>query len=294
MLETHRSSRADVTIGGVPVTREQAAAFGIMRLDDSGRVLGFLEKPKTEDELKIVRTDPAWLDARGIESKGRDCLASMGIYLFNRDTLVELLKGSDYQDFGKEVFPLSIRTRRVQVHLFDGYWEDIGTIKAFYEANLALAGPAPPFEFAGEAAPLYTHPRFLPPTRVEDAVIRQSLVADGCFVESGATIENSVVGVRCRIGRNVTIRNSIIMGVDFYQPQTERTSDLKAGRPPLGVGEGSHVEGAIVDKNCRIGRGVRVAMRPGIEADSEHGELVVRDGVIVVPKEAMLEDGWSL
>ena len=139
MLKTHVDSGADVTISAVPITPEQAKAFGIMRLDDTGRVRGFLEKPQTKEELDIVRTDPAWIESKGVKAHGRDCLASMGIYLFNRNTLLELLRGSEYADFGKEVFPLSIRTRKVQTHLFDGYWEDIGTIRAFYDANLALA-----------------------------------------------------------------------------------------------------------------------------------------------------------
>ena len=161
MLETHKSSKADVTIAALPVDEEQAAGFGIMQLNDEARVTGFLEKPKTKKELDMVRTEPAWLDARGIESRGRTCLASMGIYLFNRDVLIDLLEKTDYQDFGKEVFPACMRARRVQTHLFDGYWEDIGTIKAFYDANLALASPNPPFSMDDYSAPIYTRPRFL-------------------------------------------------------------------------------------------------------------------------------------
>ncbi len=294
MLQTHTRAGADVTISAVPVAREVASSFGIMRLDDSGRVVGFLEKPRTADELAMVSTDPAWLDAHGIDSRGRDCLASMGIYLFNRDTLVELLSKSDYQDFGKEVFPMSIRARHVQVHLFDGYWEDIGTIKSFYEANLALAGPTPPFEFAAEESPIYTHARSLPPTRVGGATIRNSLVADGCVIGSGTVIENSVVGLRCRIGENVTIRNSIVMGGDYYESQVEAVVDLAENRPPVGVGAGTHIEGAIIDKNCRIGSGARVQIQPGGKADADLEEVVIRDGIIVVPRGATLRDGWSL
>jgi glucose-1-phosphate adenylyltransferase len=160
MVRTHQESGAQVTIGALPVDRKQAASFGIMRIDDSGRVVGFLEKPKTDDEVKLVRTDPAWLDAHGIKSRGRECLASMGIYLFNRDTLVEALMKTNYQDFGKEVFPAAIRTRHVQMHAFDGYWEDIGTIKAFYDANLELASPNPPFQLISPNAPIYSRLRF--------------------------------------------------------------------------------------------------------------------------------------
>ncbi|HUG89539.1 MAG TPA: glucose-1-phosphate adenylyltransferase [Planctomycetaceae bacterium] len=290
MLRTHRESRADVTIGAVPVSSDQAAAFGIMRLDDNGRVQGFLEKPKTEDELSIVRTDPKWIDRWGIASRGRDCLANMGIYLFNRDTLVELLTKSDYQDFGREVFPMSIRTRKVQVHLFDGYWEDIGTIKAFYDANLALAAPNPPFEFVVEGAPIYTRARFLPPTRLGNVTVRNSLIADGCVVGDGTVIENSVIGLRCRIGRNVRVRNSVLMGADYYGP----VEALRGEPAVLGVGEGALIEGAIIDKDCRIGRKVTIQPREGLGPEGDFGEVVIRDGVIVVKKGAELGEGWSL
>lgn len=294
MLREHKESAADVTIAGKVVSSEEAAAFGIMRIDESGRVVGFLEKPKTEDELKLIRTDPAWLDAYGIESRGRDCLASMGIYLFNRDTLVELLSGSDYQDFGKEVFPMAIRTRKVQIHPFDGYWEDIGTIRSFYEANLALARPNPPFSFMAQDEPIYTHPRFLPPTRIDGAGVKSSLIADGCIIGAGATVENSVIGVRCRIGRGATIRNSILMGVDYYAPDYDVRADRESGRPYVGVDEGTLIDGAIIDKNCAIGRNVRIEAGGRPLEDAEIGEeIVVRDGVIVVCRGATLPDGWT-
>ncbi len=294
MLATHQAAKADVTISAVPVDREAAQSFGIMRVDDTGRVEGFLEKPQTETDLAMVRTDPAWLDERGIDSQGRDCLASMGIYLFNRDTLVELLSKSDYQDFGKEVFPLSIRTRRVQVHLFDGYWEDIGTIGAFYEANLALAGDNPPFDFSLEESPIYSRPRFLPPTHFKNATIRGSLIADGCMIGDGTVIENSVIGLRCRIGKNVTIRDSILMGADFYQTVDERATDRGANHPPLGVGDGATIERTIIDKNCRIGDSARIQAFEGMPAEGDFNDVLVRDGVIVVPKNSTLPDGWSL
>ena len=204
MLATHCNASADVTISSVPVSADAARAFGIMRLDDSGRVKGFLEKPKTQKELDLVRTDPAWMETMGLTSEGREYLASMGIYLFERDTLVELLSKTNYQDFGKEVFPAAIRARKVQCHMFDGYWEDIGTIRAFYESNLALARAEPPFELDSEDFPIYTHARFLPPTRVGDATIRNSLIADGCSIGDGSVIENSVIGLRCRIGAGTT------------------------------------------------------------------------------------------
>ena len=283
-----------MTISAVPVAAEDASGLGIMRLDDTGRVMGFLEKPKSEAELEHVRTDPAWIDAQGIESRGRDCLASMGIYLFNRDTLVEVLEKTDYEDFGKEIFPASIRSRHVQVHLFDGYWADIGTIKSFYEANLELAAKTPPFELMSADAPLFSRARFLPPSRVDGATIRGTLLADGCIVEEGAVIENSVIGLRCRIGRDVVIRDSFLMGNDYYQPPDEYAHDASNGRPPLGIGSGTHIEGAIVDKNCRIGRNVEILNREGVDSTEETPQGMIRDGIVVIPKDAVLPDGWSL
>jgi glucose-1-phosphate adenylyltransferase len=292
MLETHRKTNADVTIAGLPVTREAARGFGVMRLDDDGRVRGFLEKPQTEEEIDVVKTDPAWIDARGIESRGRDCLASMGIYLFNRDVLLELLNKTDYQDFGKEVFPTSIRTHRVQVHLFDGYWEDIGTIRSFYEANLDLAKASPPFELADQSAPIYTHARFLPPVRCEGASIKSSIIADGVKIGAGSTIENSVIGLRCQIGENVVIRNSIVMGADFYQTPAELKHDLEHQLPHLGVGPGSVIDSAIIDKNCRIGKNVVVRGGCG-EILPESSPVIIQDGIAVLQKEFTLPDGWK-
>ena len=291
MLATHQRTGADVTIATVPVDSKAAAAFGIMRINETGKVEGFLEKPKTEAELSIVRTDPSWMESQGIKANGRDCLASMGIYLFNRDTLVELLSGSDYQDFGREVFPMAIRARKVYAHVFDGYWEDIGTIKSFYEANLALAGANPPFEFAQEGAPIYTHARSLPSTRFSNVTVRSSLIADGCDIGEGTVIENSVIGVRCRIGRNVTIRNTVVMGADNYQ--TESFDDPK--NPPLGIGDGSFINGAIVDKNCRIGRSVHLRKLTSAPDDVDlNDDVLIRYGIICVQRAAVIPDGWSV
>jgi glucose-1-phosphate adenylyltransferase len=292
MIVSHIQAVADVTIAAVPVHSSAAAGLGIMRLDDTGRVVGFLEKPKTEEEVALVRTDPAWIDARGVPSRGRDCLANMGIYLFNRNTLIDVLRKTDYRDFGKEVFPASIRSRHVQVHLFDGYWEDIGTIKSFFEANIELARPEAPFDMTSSEAPIFSRARFLPPTRFDDAAIRGSLVADGSMIEEGAVIENSVIGLRARIGRNVVIRNSILMGSDFYETPETVAYRQSNGDPPLGVGQGTHIEGAIIDKNARIGRNVRIVNEQGLENTDETPFGMVRDGIIVTAKGTSLPDGW--
>jgi glucose-1-phosphate adenylyltransferase len=295
MLATHIKNNADVTIGALPCDREAAAGFGIMRLDDSGRVTGFLEKPKTDAELALVRTDPAWIDARGIASRGRDCLASMGIYLFNRDKLIDLLTKTDYHDFGKEIFPASIRTHRVQVHMFDGYWEDIGTIKSFYQCNLDLARSDPPFDLSSAEAPIYTRSRFLPPSQLDGATVTRSLISDGSTIAEGSRIENSVIGLRCRIGKNVTIRNSIVMGYDDYQTPDEIAADKAAGRTLMAIGDGTLIDKAIIDKNCRIGSNVRITNERCME--NAHGDdalVLIRDGIVVVPKETTLPDNWRL
>jgi len=290
MIATHRDSDADVTIAAVPVDRQAAPGLGIMRLTDDGQVVGFLEKPQTEAELDHVRTPADWIDERGIVSRGREYLASMGIYLFNRDTLVDVLEKTDYQDFGKEVFPASIRARHVHVHLFDGYWEDIGTIRSFYEANLALVRQDPPFTIFSPHAPIYTRPRFLPPSRIDGATISQSLVADGCQIGPGTVIENSVIGLRCLIGPNVAVRNSILMGNDYFETPESLPADSR-WREPLGIGEGSRIENAIIDKNCRIGPNVQITNHHGLQSSEETEYGMICDGIVVVPKDTQIPEG---
>lgn len=293
MLATHKATNADVTIGALPCTREAAAGFGIMRLDDTGRVRGFLEKPKTNEEIDLVRTDPAWIDAHGLKSFGRDCLASMGIYVFQRDVLVDLLEKTEYHDFGKEVFPMSIRTHKAQVHLFDDYWEDIGTISSFFQANIDLARPDSPFQLDDEDAPIFTHARSLPPTRCDGATIKRSLLADGCVIGEGSVIENSVIGLRCQIGKNVVLKDTVVMGADFSQKPEEVAEDRAQGRCPIGIGDGTRIEKAIIDKNCRIGANVVIRSDDKLR-QGEHPPVVIQDGIVVVPKEATLPNGWTL
>jgi glucose-1-phosphate adenylyltransferase len=292
MLATHLDRQADVTIAGIPVADEAASGLGIMRLGADGRVEGFLEKPQAAAERDMVRTDPAWIEARGIRAQGRSLMASMGIYLFDRDCLLELLTKTDYQDFGREVFPAAIRSKNVQLHAFDGYWEDIGTIRSYYQCNLDLAQASAAFQLADPEAPIYSRGRFLPPSRFDGASVRHSLVSDGCIIEDGAVIENSVVGLRCRIGRNVVIRDSVVLGNDFYETADDIAAASTRGMPPLGIGEGTVIEGAIVDKNVRIGRRTRIVNEHGWETTADSDRFTVRDGVAVVPKDALVPDGW--
>jgi len=291
MLKTHLDTNADVTIASVPVMREQAKSLGVMRIEDSGRVVGFLEKPKTDDELNHVRTDPEWIERTGIPSRGRDFMASMGIYLFNRKILVDALMQTDYTDFGKEIFPAVFRSKNVQVHLFDGYWEDIGTIRSFFEANINMAADQPEFSLNCPEWPIFTENRFLPPSRVRNAKIKDSIISDGSLIEEGAVIENCIIGVRCKIGKNVRLKNVIVMGNDFYPSESERQ---QTGVPQMGIGDNSVIEETIIDKNCQIGKNVTIVNRNNIQLTPEQPFGMRRDGVVCISKHSIIPDHWSL
>ncbi len=292
LIETHVKSGAEVTISCMPVTRSDAQGFGVVKVDDTGRVRDFVEKPQTDEEIEAVSTPAEWIESRGIECKGRDCIASMGIYVFDRKLLTELLTGTSYTDFGKEVFPASIEAHHVQMHLFDGYWEDIGTIRSFFDANLSLASGHPEFQIMKPDSPIYTRARFLPPTRMAGATVKGSLISNGCFLDEGVNIENSVIGLRTMVGQNVTIRDSIIMGNDFYESEQSRDEPKPI---PMKIGDGSIIEGAIVDKNVCIGKNVRVINTlKREETDLDHPICVIRDGIPIIVKNATLPDGWDL
>jgi glucose-1-phosphate adenylyltransferase len=291
LLRTHRDSRADVTIGVLPVTAEQSSGFGIVRADDRGRVVGFVEKPKTAEHLQPMRSPAEWVESRGVRGKGRDYLASMGIYVFTRQALLQLLNAPPLAtDFGKEIFPRSIGTHHVQAHLFDGYWEDVGTIKAYHEASLALAEEAPPFDFHSPEGVIYTRMRYLPPSRVSGASLERCLVSDGCVVQSGAHLTHSVVGVRTRIGHDTTIRDTVIIGADRFETDQERATNRRRGMPDFTVGNGTVIENAILDKDCRVGSNVRL-VNEGKRQEAEGENYVIRDGIVVVPKGAVVLDG---
>jgi len=294
MLRTHIINQADVTISALPVERSAAKSLGVMRCDETGRVTGFLEKPQTEQEIELVRMNPAWIDAQGLQSKGRDCLASMGLYIFNRKLLFEILAKTNYQDFGKEVFPAAIRSRKVQIHLFDDYWEDIGTIRAFYDANLQLTKLNAPFDFLRPDEPVYSRARFLPPSLLDGATVSGSLIADGCRIGKGTIIENSVIGLRCVIGDNVVIKDSILMGSDFLDTAHDLARHAAAGQPPLGIGSDSRIVGAILDKNSQVGRKVFIENLKKTESSDALAPCLIRDGIPILCKSGVLHDGFHL
>jgi len=263
-----------------------------MQVNDDGRVRGFVEKPQTDEELDAVATESSWIDAQGVDSKGRDCIASMGIYVFNAQLLKELLEKSDYTDFGKELFPEAIKTHHVQMHLFDGYWEDIGTVRSFFDSNLNMASDNPEFDLANPSAPIYTRARYLPPSRVSGAEVSGSLVSNGCRLGKGTKIEGSVIGLRTITEQNVVIKESIVMGNDFYEGASDEEGDRSVA---LTIGSGTIIHNAIIDKNVRIGKDVKIINASNrMDTSHDHPQCVIRDGIPIVMKNVTLPDGWDL
>jgi glucose-1-phosphate adenylyltransferase len=291
LQKTHRDSGADVTVAVQPVTRERVARVGVIAADDPGRITGLVEKPQTDDQLEPFRTPDEWLARRGVPGRGRNFLANMGIYLFRRAALLDLLAAhAPAVDFVLEIFPRSLATHRYQAHLFDGYWEDLGTIPAYHQAQLALASDEPPFDFHSPDGVIYTRMRYLPAALVGAAVLEQALVSDGCVVGDGARLERASVGVRSRIGKNVVLRDTVLLGADRYETEAERAANRAAGVPDIGIGDGSVIERAIVDKDCRVGRNVRISNRARLQEAQGDG-YVIRDGIVVLPKAAVVPDG---
>jgi glucose-1-phosphate adenylyltransferase len=290
-LARHHETNADVTVSVIPCAPQPASEFGLLKTDEAGRITEFKEKPKGE-ELASMQVDTTKLGLDPEEANRRPFLASMGIYVFKYDRLEKLLQEDpSWVDFGREVIPAAIRTDNVQAHLFDGYWEDIGTIGAFYRANLDLTAKIPKFNLFDAEAPVYTRARYLPPSKIEVSEINDTIISDGCIV-SGAKINNSVVGLRSRISKGVQLDAAYMMGADYYQTFEDMRLDSTKGIPRVGIGEGSVIRRAIIDKNARIGSGVHLLNEAGkSEADGEGGTYFIRDGIIIVPKNAVIQDG---
>jgi glucose-1-phosphate adenylyltransferase len=291
LVKTHRETRADVTIAVLPVAECAVSQLGILAVNQAGRVQSFIEKPTRPEQLEGYRTPATWLEGRGVPAAGREYLASMGIYLFRREVLIDLLEAQPpAKDFGKEIFPRSLKTHQVQAHLFDGYWEDLGTVKSYHEASLALASDQPPFDFHRPEGVIYTRMRYLPAARVCDATLKHSLISDGSLVEPGTTIERSMLGVRSRIGHHCTIRDTIIIGADRFETETERAQNRKEGVPNFIVGDNTVIERAIVDKDSRIGSNVKIVNQRGVQ-EEETDMYVIREGIVVIPKATVVPDG---
>ena len=294
-IERHRSTNADMTLSVVPVTEKVAPSFGLMKIDNAGRVIDFSEKPKG-DALKQMQVDTSTLGLTPEQAQEKPYIASMGIYVFKKDVLIDLLRNNPEQtDFGKEIIPHSAKDYNVQAYLFDGYWEDIGTIEAFYHANLALTmQPQPAFSFYQENAPIYTRSRYLPPSKLLDCQVTESIIGDGSILKT-CRVSHSVIGLRQRIQENCVIEDALLMGADFYEPLSESSRHLTRGKIPIGIGEGSIVRKAIIDKNARIGRNVQIVNKEGIE-ESEREDLgfYIRSGIVVILKNAVIPDGMVI
>jgi glucose-1-phosphate adenylyltransferase len=290
-LTRHYETDADITISVIPIPPDPASEFGLLKTDRAGRIIEFREKP-TGAVLESMRVDTTSFGLSEDEANTRPYLASMGIYVFKYDRLEEVLKeDASRLDFGKEVIPGSIHNYNVQAYLFDGYWEDIGTIAAFYKANLDMTSAIPPFNLFDAEAPLFTRARYLPPSKVNNCEIRDSIVSEGCII-NGAKINRSLIGLRSRIGERTNIDASYLMGADYYQTLEDMQGDSQASRPRVGIGDGTIIKRAIVDKNARIGANVRLLNEAGIEeADAPDGSYYIRDRIIIVPKNGLIPDG---
>jgi glucose-1-phosphate adenylyltransferase len=280
-IEFHRDSNADITLAVLPVSQADAPRFGILETDAKRRIVNFHEKPSDPNLLDALSTYP---------DPARPCLGSMGVYLFRAQVLYDLLDAQPGSDFGKHILPAGLDRYRMFAYPFEGYWEDIGTIRSFYEANLALAAPDPVFTFHDAERPIYTHPRFLPPSRVDqDCILRSVLLADGCEVVHSQLYE-SIIGVRSMIGPEARLSRTVMMGADYYETRADKARRARADLPAVGVGQGCVIEAAIIDKNARIGDDVvirHIPDRPDMEADN----YVARDGLVIVLKDGVIPSG---
>jgi glucose-1-phosphate adenylyltransferase len=286
MLARHLEAGADITVGTVPVDVHQASRYGVLRMDPGGRITRFVEKPATPEVLSGLESVPE----DGAEPGAAPCyLGSMGIYVFRTRVLLQVLEDPANVDFGGDILPRSIDSRAVYGYRFDGYWEDIGTIRAFYEANLGLLEVVPRFNFYDETAPVYTFAHNLPDTKVNESYIRSSILAEGSIIDRSEIIR-SIVGLRCIVASDTRVEASMLMGADYYESREQIEANLAQGIPPMGIGRGCRISGAIVDKNAHIGDRVVLANQAGVrEADAE--DYYIRDYLVIVPRSGVIRAG---
>ena len=288
LLQEHVRSGAEITLGTTPVNREAALSFGIMQSDAKRRIFRFEEKPKDPKLLDELRIPPDLLNGLGRPVDAELYQGSMGIYVFNRQTLIDALDNS-YEDFGKHIIPASLKKYKVFAYIFQGYWEDIGTVRAFFEAHLALTDSDPAYNFSDHLNPIYTRPQILPANKINRTQVHSAIIADGCII-TDANIERAVIGPRSAIATGSTIRNSVLMGAYFYQDEDPQP---KPDLPPLGIGRHCVIEEAIIDKNVRIGDGVVITPK-GKPRNVDGDNYYIRDGVVVIPRGAVIPAGTSI
>jgi glucose-1-phosphate adenylyltransferase len=288
VITEHIESEADITVATIPVGRTEAQSFGIMQINEDRSIKRFEEKPKDPAVLDSLHLPGEWLKELGIKDGGEKFLASMGIYVFNRELIQELLD-NPLSDFGKHIIPRAISTHRVYSHIFQGYWEDIGTIRNFFEANLDLVNELPRFNFFDMSAPIFSRPRYLPGSKINGAQIEHAVVTDGCII-NGAKIKNTIVGLRTFVGNGTQMNRVILLGCDFYESVESIHQIESEGKPRIGIGENCRIENAIIDKNARIGNNVVIS--PAGKPDHVDHELYfIRDGIVIIPKNAIIPHG---
>ncbi len=291
VVTQHLITGAEITVATMPVGRREVPSLGIMQTDDEGRIIRFVEKPKeaaVQDTLKLTPQMEANLD---IPPGGEWFLASMGIYVFNRKVICELLD-NPLSDFGKHIIPHAINSRRVFSYVFKGYWEDIGTIRSFFEANLDLVSELPRFNFFDMSAPIFSRPRYLPGSKINGATIDHAVISDGCIINY-ATINHSIVGLRTIVGNGTELNRVIVLGSDYYESQESVDKNAEEGRPRIGIGEKCKIENAIIDKNARIGNNVTIS--PAGKAENlDHERYYIRDGIVIIPKDAVIPHGMVI
>jgi len=292
-IARHVEMRADVTISVTAAREEEASEFGLVKIDDTGRVTEFSEKPKGE-ALDHMRVDTTQLGLSSEEAGRRPFLASMGIYVFRKEVLRQLLveEMPAAVDFGKEIIPEALPRYNVHTYRFDGYWEDIGTIGAFYRANIEMTLPLPPFNVFDSESPMYTRPRYLPGSKLLDCHIQSSIITEGCIL-NGATITDSIVGIRSRIEHGSRLEGVLMMGADYYQTLEELQADINRGFPRIGIGSNCYIRRAIIDKNARIGQSVQIRNEAGHQDVKAEGYFI-RDGIVIVPKNGVIPDGTMI
>lgn len=286
LVDAHVDSRADITLAAQPVTIDDASAMGILRFDRSGQITAFEEKPKRERLNEIGQSIPPGATFAG-HTPDKPFVASMGVYVFSRDVLLEALQRDEAKDFGREIIPSALERHRVNAYLFRGYWADVGTVGSFYEANVMLTRPGAPFRFYDPRSPIYTHPRFLPGARFSDCSIREAIIAEGSYLDR-CTVEQSIVGIRTTVQAGATIRRSVLLGADFFEADDNHPG--RGDNPRLGIGRDVVLDKVIVDKNARIGDGARLVNERGVQEADGDGHYI-RNGIIVIPKDGVIRPG---
>lgn len=291
IIEQHIATNADVTIAAIPVPLSKVEGLGLMRVGDDLSITEFVEKPKDPAVINSLAISPAIEAKLEAKTEEKQCLASMGIYVFSRDVLRRSLNNT-MKDFGKEVIPSLLKTDRLFSYVFEGYWEDIGTVRAFFEANIALTHPLPPFNFFDRAAPIYTHARYLPASKINRCNIDHVVIGDGCIV-TDSSLRQCIIGIRSILGENSNLEDVVMMGSDFYQTAKEVAADQAKGQPPMGIGRNCSIRRAIIDKNARISDNVTLSPEGKADGEYPHG-IVIRDGILCVTKGAVIPTGFTL